>query len=270
MMSDKVRHILGISGGKDSAALAIYLRDEVSDMEYVFCDTGTELPETYDFVEKLEVYLNKHIVRLPKELPGYSEKLDFDHYLDLYGGYLPSAAQRWCTKKLKLAPFEEYFGDDEVINYVGIRADENRLGYLSNSGKVDTVFPFVEDGIDKNGVMRILNESGLGIPEYYKWRSRSGCYFCFFQRKDEWVGLYENHKELYLDAMKYEEGDFKWRQDISLKELKKPKNIAKIKAERDKEVKQHQRLRPGATLLEVLDEVRDADDIEKPCLICHL
>jgi len=266
----KVRHILGISGGKDSAALAVYLRDDIPDMEYVFCDTGYELEETYNFIEMLEVYLNKHIVRLPEELPGYSKEMDFKHYLDLYGGYLPSAAQRWCTVKLKLAPFEMYFGDDEIVNYVGIRADENRLGYLSNSGKVDTVFPFVEDGIDKNGVMRILNEAGVGLPEYYKWRSRSGCYFCFFQRKDEWVGLRQRHPELYKKAKKFEEGDFKWRQDITLAELEKPEEMKKILEARDKEVKSHQRLRPGATLLEVLDEVRDADDIEKPCLICHL
>ena len=41
-----VRHVLGISGGKDSAALAIYMRDQVPEMEYFFCDTGRELPET--------------------------------------------------------------------------------------------------------------------------------------------------------------------------------------------------------------------------------
>jgi len=266
----KTRHILGVSGGKDSAALAIYLRDMVPDMEYVFCDTATELPETYDFIEKLEVFLNKHIVRLPAELPGYSNKLDFDHYLDLYGGYLPSAAQRWCTKKLKLDPFEKYFGDDKVINYVGIRADENRLGYLSTSDQVETIFPFVDDNIDKNGVMRILNESGVGYPDYYKWRSRSGCYFCFYQRKEEWVGLKENHPALFEKAKKYEQGDFKWRQDMKLSDLDDPKVVQKIKDAAEKEIEGKRKLRPGATLLEVLDEVRDADDVEKPCLICHL
>ena len=50
----ETRHILGISGGKDSAALAIHLRDRIPDMEYVFCDTGKELKETYDFIDKLE------------------------------------------------------------------------------------------------------------------------------------------------------------------------------------------------------------------------
>ena len=42
-MGTSVRHILALSGGKDSTALAIYLRDRVPDMEYVFCDTRKEL-----------------------------------------------------------------------------------------------------------------------------------------------------------------------------------------------------------------------------------
>ena len=48
---DNTRHLLGISGGKDSAALAIYMREKIPEMEYVFCDTGKELKETYDFIK---------------------------------------------------------------------------------------------------------------------------------------------------------------------------------------------------------------------------
>ena len=50
--SDKpVRHILALSGGKDSSALAVFMKDKVPDMEYVFCDTGDELYETYDYLD---------------------------------------------------------------------------------------------------------------------------------------------------------------------------------------------------------------------------
>ena len=50
------RHVLGISGGKDSAALAVYMRDRNPelDIEYFFTDTGEELPEVYEFLGKLE------------------------------------------------------------------------------------------------------------------------------------------------------------------------------------------------------------------------
>lgn len=117
--TSRVRHILGLSGGKDSSALAVYMRDRVPDMEYVFCDTDKELPETYEYLAKLEAFLGKPIIRLNADR-------GFDHWLQVYGGYLPSSRMRWCTRQLKLKPFEKYVGRDEVVSYVGIRADEER------------------------------------------------------------------------------------------------------------------------------------------------
>ena len=259
----KVRHIMGISGGKDSAALAIHMRDKISDMEYVFCDTGSELKETYDFIKRLEAYLNKKIIHLPQELEGYSKTYDFNHVLDLYGGYLPSTQARWCTKKLKLEPFEKYIGDKEVINYVGIRYDENRQGYISTKSNVKTVFPFIKDKIDIRGVSQILERSGVGVPSYYEWRSRSGCYFCFFQSKKEWIGLKENHPDLYEKAKKYEKDGYTWREDMSLIELE----------EYVDEIKNNQkngRMGKSNLLAHILDDDFDENNIEKPCLICHL
>ena len=90
-MEKRVRHVLGISGGKDSAALAIYLRDKYPslDIEYYFCDTGKELDETYQLVENLEIYLGKKIQKL--NAAQDSHEVPFDHFLKLYGGYLPSS-----------------------------------------------------------------------------------------------------------------------------------------------------------------------------------
>ena len=175
-MTKKTRHILGLSGGKDSAALAIYMRDRVPEIEYVFTDTDKELPETYEFLAKLEAFLGKTIVRLNADR-------GFDHWLEMHGGYLPSPRQRWCTRNLKLQPFEQYVGDDPVISYVGIRADEDREGYVSTKPNIKAVFPFKEDGITKSDVFRILEECGVGVPSYYEWRSRSGSGLCPNLRK---------------------------------------------------------------------------------------
>ena len=118
------RHILSLSGGKDSTALAIYMRDKVPEMEYVFCDTGEELPETYDYLDKLEAYLGKPVVRLNPDRP-------FSHYLDIYRGVLPDSRTRWCTRMLKIKPFEKYVGEEEAISYIAIRADEkHRIAIL--------------------------------------------------------------------------------------------------------------------------------------------
>ena len=191
--SENVRHVLGLSGGKDSAALAIFIKDQYPEIhnkvEYFFSDTGAELPEAYEFLDKLETYLGKPIVRL-------GTGREFDHWLKVHNDMLPSARARWCTRTMKIKPFEEFVGDDPAISYIGIRADENREGYISTKKTIEAVFPFIDDGYVKADIFRLLEDT-VGIPEYYRWRSRSGCYFCFFQRQDEWLGLKENHPELF-------------------------------------------------------------------------
>ena len=198
---DGARHVLGISGGKDSAALAIYIKDQYPDIhkkvEYFFTDTGAELKEIYDFLDKLEAHLGKEIIRL-------SSGKNFDHWLTMHNEFLPSAQQRWCTRQMKIKPFEEFVGDDLVVSYIGIRADENRDGYISHKDTIKAVFPFIEDGLVRDDIFQMLEDS-VGIPEYYKWRSRSGCYFCFFQRQDEWLGLKRNHPELFEKAREFEQ-----------------------------------------------------------------
>jgi 3'-phosphoadenosine 5'-phosphosulfate sulfotransferase (PAPS reductase)/FAD synthetase len=271
--SGKTRHVLGISGGKDSSALAVYMRERVPEMEYFFCDTGAELPETYEYLNRLEGALGKPIERL-------NSSRDFDHWLEVYQGTLPSPQMRWCTKNLKIKPLEAWVGDDDVISYVAIRADENRLGYVSTKPNITAVFPFREDGIDRAGVDRILDEAGIGLPAYYEWRTRSGCYFCFFQRKHEWVGLKDRHPELFEKAIAYEEKvnyqqtamkgrKFTWSQGESLEEL--------IARREEIEAKHHvaleraaKRTKPNRPLLEILSDAHDEDDDQVGCAVCHL
>ena len=77
-MPDRVRHILSLSGGKDSSALAVFMKGRVPEMEYVFCDTQKELTETYEYLERLQAYLGKPIIRL-------NATRGFDHWLQVYG-----------------------------------------------------------------------------------------------------------------------------------------------------------------------------------------
>ncbi|WP_276132317.1 phosphoadenosine phosphosulfate reductase family protein [Polluticoccus soli] len=354
----KVRHVLGISGGKDSAALAIYMKNNYPhlDIEYYTCDTGKELDETYKLIENLEVYLGKKIIKL--KATGDSPELPFDHFLKMYGGFLPSSNSRWCTKKLKLEPFERYVGNDLVISYVGIRGDEEREGYISTKTNIQSIFPFRKNiwsedvvrsalanenitqilqfhaGLEQNAkserfaeilrttltpsfilerklnllldldtkqlnavvheflkktsyplatephfplidnedilvrddIFKILEESGVGVPEYYKKvsfeingktgaysRSRSGCFFCFFQQKIEWIWLYEQHPELFKKAMEYEGDGYTWMQDEKLEELLVPERMAKIKEDFIKRASKNQN-QQSSYLLDILDE----------------
>lgn len=282
-MPDTVRHICGISGGKDSSALAVYLREKVPGMEYFFCDTGAELPETYEYLTRLEVILGKPIVRL-------NAQRGFDHWFEVFRGALPSPQMRWCTKNMKIKPIEVWIGEAKAISYVAIRADEsNRKGYISTKPNIRTRFPFIEDGIDRDGVIRILEDAGIGLPTYYEWRTRSGCYFCFYQRKAEWIGLAEQHPELFQRAVAIErkvlrdagvdgDADFRsqamrgrqytWSSGETLTELLSRRNeiLERHEAAKSRAAK----VRVNVPLIEVLTEALDDDDDSFPCTVCAL
>lgn len=353
------RHLLGISGGKDSAALAIYMKMKYPEieMEYYTSDTGRELKETYQLIDNLEVFLGKKIVRLAAVED--SPELPFDHFLKMYGGFLPSSNARWCTKKLKLDPFEKFVNNDPVISYVGIRGDEAREGYISRKQNIQSIFPFRsniwsedviskalsneninflinqceqvietdekrlrfqsilstplsnqysqaqklnglmncgikefnllifsflkttdyplsseetyqllenEDNLIRSDIFKILETSGVGVPEYYKAvsfevngrqavysRSRSGCFFCFYQQKIEWVWLYEQHPNLYEEAMRYEKGGYTWMQDESLASLIEPERIVRIKEDYIKRTERTQKSK-SPFLLDILSD----------------
>ncbi len=368
----KVRHVLGISGGKDSAALAIYMKQNYPDLdlEYYTSDTGKELEDTYNLIENLETYLGKEILKLP--VLSDDELNPFDHFIKMYNGFLPNSMARWCTKKLKLEPFEKFVGDDLVISYVGIRGDEDREGYISKKTNIQSIFPFrknifsedvtakflsngninnvlkhyesielgekaerifevISEPISENfnltqklntlldlgikeynnavfqflqttdyplskedefplidneeilvrdDIFKILEESGVGVPAYYKSiefevngkkssyaRSRSGCFFCFYQQKIEWVWLYEQHPDLFFKAMQYEnekEG-YNWMQDESLAQLIQPERIEKIKEEY---IKRKERKKSKVQSPYLLDILEDAEG--EGCASCFI
>lgn len=275
---ERAKHLLGISGGRDSAALAVYMRQHYPelDIEYFFTDTGKELPEVYEFLNKLEGFLGKPILYLNPDR-------DFDFWLRQFNNFLPSPQTRWCTRQLKLRPFEAWVKpmlnqDVKVYSYVAIRADEEfRSAYNSKHDNLEIILPFKEVGIDKEGVNELLEISGLGLPSYYEWRTRSGCTFCFYQQKIEWIGLLERHKEAYEEAMSYEKvatangSPYTWTEGESLLELAKPKRIKEIKKEHAERVQRLKAQRPENPLRPSAGVV-DHDEIygqAKMCLACH-
>lgn len=276
------RHILGLSGGRDSAALAVWMRENRPEveLEYFFTDTGKELPEVYDFLDRLEGFLGKPIARLNPDR-------DFDFWLREYGHFLPSPRTRWCTRQLKLRPLEHWLQKDLnaghiVHSYVAIRADEpSREGYQATHANMRVHLPLRDAGVDRRGVIEILQGAGVGEPAYYRWRSRSGCTFCFFQQKIEWVRLLREHPDAFADAAAYEKSaqehgsPFTWSQGESLDELARSDRIAQIEAdyERRKERMRASRKRnPLSARLdsrEDVDALYGVDEASAGCVICH-
>lgn len=278
MSEGPVKHVLGLSGGRDSAALAVYMRQHHPDLdiEYFFTDTGKELPEVYEFLGRLEGFLGKSILRLNPDR-------DFDFWLKQYNNFLPSPQTRWCTRQLKLRPFEQWLrplleDGNTIYSYVAIRSDEEyREGYSSKHERLKIVLPFKDDGIDKPGVLDILEASGLGLPRYYDWRSRSGCTFCFYQQKIEWVRLKEEHPEAFEEAKSYEKdavangSPFTWSQGESLDELTQPERVKQIKDDYEKRLERMKAKRQQNPLRDDGEDI-DIDELygqAKACLACH-
>ena len=278
MTTGLVKHVLGLSGGRDSAALAVYMRQRHPDLEieYFFTDTGKELPEVYEYLGRLEGFLGQPIRKLNPDR-------DFDFWLKQYNDFLPSPQTRWCTRQLKLRPFEHWLrpilaNGTTVYSYVAIRSDEQyREGYASKHENLVVKLPFKQAGIDKAGVLEILGGAGLGLPKYYSWRTRSGCTFCFFQQKIEWVRLREKHPDAFEEAKAYEKSavahgsPFTWSQGESLEELEQPARMEQISAEHEERlVRMRSKIQPNP--LRPDGEPLDMDDLygqQKVCLACH-
>ena len=135
-------------------------------------------------------------------------------------------------------------------------------------GKLED-FPLLDntDVLVKDDIFRILRESGVGVPAYYEeipfevdgktgtyCRSRSGCYFCFFQQKIEWIWLYEQHPDLYAKAMEFEKDGYTWNQGESLADLCKPERVRQIKLDIIKRQEENRKQSKGTTLVDILGD----------------
>lgn len=275
----KEYHILSLSGGKDSTALAFFMKENMPDIfektQLVFCDTECELPEIYDYLNKVELFLNKPIKRI-------KPPVSFEQMMEVQN-FLPTPHRRWCTIMMKTTPFKKYIYDlfkeqgEGIVNlYIGIRADEQHRAKTGKYGdnSIKEIYPFVENYINREDVFKILEDIGIGLPEYYKWTSRSGCYFCFFKSQLSWILLNEYHPDLYKKAMEMEEprlkqGGFGWNIEYSLKDMIKPQNIKKIK-EKYKEIFERKK-RKQTDNRYLIDLIEEFDNQEiGSCIMCHL
>ena len=166
---------------------------------------------------------------------------------------------------LKIKPLEEWIGDAKTYSYVGIRADENRGGYVSTKTNISPVFPFKEDGIDKAKVLQLLDDAGVGLPSYYEWRTRSGCSFCFFQRFEEAIAYEEKQG---FEGTASQARHYTWTNGESLRQLRD--RSQEIKDKHEAAMTRAAAKRVNLPLVDVLGGVLDDEDDEAGCTVCHV
>lgn len=181
MATDGIKHVIALSGGKDSTALALRMM-EVEPRQYEFiCNyTGNELPELFAHLEHMEQLLGQPIKRVA-------------YHTDLYGlidetQMLPNFRARFCTRVLKIEPTIEYFESlpKGSILYVGLRADEEERKGLFGEDIISR-FPMREWGWGIGDVYTYLDAKGVCVP------TRTDCAVCPFQRLGEWYDLWLNN-----------------------------------------------------------------------------
>jgi len=220
-----MRHICTISG-KDSFCTAMLLRERNDSvpMEYVWHDTGWELPEVHEWICRVEEFLGTDIIRLGDDLTEIVAEQ----------GMLPSHRRRFCTKYAKIKPMRDFSRKTETTIYLGLRADEDdRIQGLVPSRYETYRFPLKEKGLGFEDVWQRVHEVGMSPPTFFwEWmsdrveelgglrpegmpnwvwsplfagRSRPNCDRCFYQRTYEWIWLHETHPDLFWSAVETEE-----------------------------------------------------------------
>lgn len=185
--------VVSVSGGKDSAAMSLWLKEQGLEHERVFADTGWEHDWTYEY---LRGPLTKALgpiteVGLEGGMAGLIRKK----------GLFPSRVGRYCTEELKVKPIAKYLAkrqeeqDREVVNVVGIRAGESearsKMPMWEWSESLDCWVWRPLLNWTTEDVVAIHQRHGLKPNPLYTTvvdgmtADRVGCFPCIFARKAE-------------------------------------------------------------------------------------
>lgn len=237
-----VQHIIPISG-KDSLACALLqtAKEPSRDYKFLFNDTGSELPETYEWLNKVEKKTGWEIIKT---------NVTIEAKIHSWNGFLPSHQNRWCTSTCKIKPMDELVSSAPAWVYYGLRADEpERKGFIpTRKNNIFPVYPLREAGLSLHHVWAILEAQNL-LPPAFHWqrlenaviailppsewipltawqrrmlfagRTRSNCFHCFYQRLYEWLWLKETHPELFYKAKSWEKDKYTWNANHPLKDF---------------------------------------------------
>lgn len=187
--------IASVSGGKDSAALVLALREAEIPARFVFADTGWEHPDTYRHIDTMRERLGIRIdvVGAAGGMVGRAR----------HRAGFPMRLGRWCTEELKLKPVADYIiaaadaSQRDVVSAVGVRAEESearsRMPVVEWSKLMDCNVwrPLLSWSV--TDVIMIHRRHGLPMnPLYHRGHDRVGCYPCLFSSKDEVRLIAEN------------------------------------------------------------------------------
>ena len=227
-------HVVSLSGGKDSTAMLLRMLEEGMRVDIIlFCDTGLEFPAMYEHLDKLERDIGRPITRIrsfhtfeyyltQKEILVKHKKNAGQRNYRGYGWSGP--LNRWCTKELKTIPREKFLRQlqehYDIIEYVGLAADEGYRFERENNQKPNCRHPLVDWGMTEADCLQYCYDRGYTWGGLYKQFSRVSCWCCPLQPLAELRILYKSYPELWAQLKEWDKRTWrKFKTNYSVEEL---------------------------------------------------
>ena len=194
-----VKYVVSYGGGVDSTAMIFYLVNHDIPLDYVvFADTGTEIPETLEYLDIMARYCKTHDIKFViVETRSKRSLIDRCRTRKV----IPSQVWRWCTRDLKVAPIHAFYKTlhSHIYQYMGIDFDEPGRMKPEKVDWITNLYPLVDNKIKRADCADIIRNEGFPVPE------KSGCSICPFNTLERWEWIWNTHPDLYNEAMKLEE-----------------------------------------------------------------
>ena len=200
----KMKKYLSFGGGVNSVAMHIMLLSQSDDFEAIFVNHGADYPETYEYFNMFQDWLDKRgyqKITVLKPKGGNLYEYCWDHKM------VPAIYPRWCTKRFKLDAIMAYV-EKPCFMLIGIDASESKRVKISIENGIENRWPLIENDIDREGCKAIIEKAGLPLP------MKSGCYICPFQRPEQWKQLRRNHPCLFKKAVDLEQRNMEYRREM--------------------------------------------------------
>lgn len=192
-----MKKYLSFGGGVNSVALYLYLIEQGENFEAVFVDHGGDYPETYNYVkmfaEKHPLTIIKAVVHRKNINQSWNTIIDFCTDRKI----IPQQYPRWCTGEWKKDQINRYI-ERPCFMMIGIDWSESHRAKIQMNGRIEYRYPLIEAEIDRNGCKQIIMRHGLPIP------SKSGCYICPFQGRQQLKALRLKHPDLFCKVQELE------------------------------------------------------------------
>jgi hypothetical protein len=219
----------------------------------IFADTGSERPETYDYLERvIKPYAaakGVEIITIDRTYTGH----EYDKSLEAYSEHykiLPSTKSRWCTDKFKMRPINHYLAEQgitECLHQVGISTDEAHRAKEERQAKR---YPLLEIGYSRGDCEKLILDKLGELPV------KSGCYFCPYASKTFYKKLDEEHPELLVKAIHLEGVSRSKKRPTDRKNLPVWGNLAKFV---------YYQMLPGRTQIDMFAEEDFSQDTGDDC-----